>query len=152
MYIWTRVHPHPMYHISVQKFKEYVRLSHSWSDLARRCGENGKEQGNTSRSCGRVLRQKVLFLNLDTQYFKYRSLHVSREQQMKNARAKRAWITEMHETCAAGGGGQGGNGPDVGGAAGAHEMYRTSVQDFKNLVQDFKNLSCAQIRICAHES
>ncbi len=53
----------------------------------------------------------MLFLNLDTQHFKYRSLQQSMEQQMKNACAKSVWITEMHETCAAGGCGQGGEGP-----------------------------------------
>jgi hypothetical protein len=124
-----------MYHISVQEFKEHVRLSESWSDLVRRCGENGKEQGNTSRSCGRVLRQKVLFLNLDTQHFKYRSLQQSKEQQMKNTRAKRVWITEMHETCAAGGCGQGGEGPQQGGSVDTHEMYGTSTQEFTEFVR-----------------
>jgi hypothetical protein len=56
-----------MYQVSVEEFKEYVRLSHSWSELARRCGQPTK-----FGRCGRVvevLKEKVLFLELDTQHF-----------------------------------------------------------------------------------
>ena len=50
-----------MYHISVQEFKEHVRLSHSWSELAHRCGKplkNGRwmqdKAARTYLSMGRV--------------------------------------------------------------------------------------------------
>ncbi len=64
---------HQMFHISVQEFKEYVRLSHSWSELARRCGEPQKFGRFCSSRCITTLKQKVLFLKLDTQHF--RSMH-----------------------------------------------------------------------------
>jgi len=59
----------PMYHISVQEFKEHVRLSHSWSELVRRCGQPTNFGRFCSQACLGTLRQKVLFLNLDTQHF-----------------------------------------------------------------------------------
>ena len=58
-----------MFHVSVQEFKEYVRLSHSWSELARRCGEKQKFGRFCSSRCITTLKQKVLFLKLDTQHF-----------------------------------------------------------------------------------
>ena len=61
--------PHPMYHISVQEFKEYVRLSHSWSELARRCGQPTKFGRCCSDRVMKALKQKALFLQLDTQHF-----------------------------------------------------------------------------------
>jgi hypothetical protein len=111
-----------MHHISVQEFKEHVCLSQSWSELARRCGRPFK-------NVGRVLKQKVLFLKLDTQHFKH-----SNEHQMKNARAKRAWIAEIREGGAAGEGGRGGNGPHEGCTAGAGNMYQLSPEEFSELV------------------
>ena len=71
--------PHQMFHISVQEFKEYVRLSHSWSELARRCGEP------TKLGCVSTLKEKVLFLKLDTQHFTVKKCS-------ETARARRAWI------------------------------------------------------------
>jgi hypothetical protein len=55
-----------MYHISVPEFKEHVRLSDNWSELARRCGWMGKKTGCRVVN---LLREKVLFLKLDTQHF-----------------------------------------------------------------------------------
>ena len=69
IYTWTRVHPHPMYHISVQEFKEYVRLSHSWSELARRCGQPMKFGRFRSDGVLTTLKQKAVFLKLDTDHF-----------------------------------------------------------------------------------
>jgi hypothetical protein len=60
---------HQMFHVSVQEFKEYVRLSDSWSELARRCGETEKFGRFCSGRCVTILKQKVLFLKLDTQHF-----------------------------------------------------------------------------------
>ena len=58
-----------MYQISVEEFKEHVRLSHSWNELARRCGQTEKFGRKTSSRCVTTIRQKVLFLKLDTQHF-----------------------------------------------------------------------------------
>ncbi len=115
---------HPMYHISVQEFKEHVRLSHSWSELARRCGKPLKHGRFGSSSCVKTLRQKVLFLKLDTQHFKYSFLQHNKEHRMNDARAKRAWITEIREGGAAGEGGRGGKG----------NMYQICPQEFSELV------------------
>ncbi len=60
---------HQMFHVSVQEFKEYVRLSHSWSEFARRCGEKQKFGRFCTSRCVKTLKQKVLFLKLDTQHF-----------------------------------------------------------------------------------
>ena len=60
---------HQMFHVSVQKFKEYVRLSHSWSELARRCGQPTKFGRLCSARVVKVLKAKVLFLKLDTEHF-----------------------------------------------------------------------------------
>ena len=57
-----------MYQISVPEFKEHVRLSDSWSELARRCGQTEKFGRKTSSRCVTTLRQKVLFLKLNTQH------------------------------------------------------------------------------------
>ncbi len=57
-----------LYHISVPEFKEYVRLSDNWSELARRCGWMG-HYGKTSHRVVNLLKEKVLFLKLDTQHF-----------------------------------------------------------------------------------
>jgi hypothetical protein len=116
-----------MYQISVQEFKEYVCLSQSWSELARPCG---RSRENVTR----VLKQKVLFLKLDTQHFKYRSLQQSKEHRMKNAHAKRAWIGEIREGGAVGEGGRGGKGPCEGSTAGAGNMYQISPEEFSELV------------------
>ncbi len=59
----------PMYQVSVQEFKEYVRLSHSWSELARRCGQPIKFGRFCSDGVLDTLKEKVLFLKLDTQHF-----------------------------------------------------------------------------------
>jgi hypothetical protein len=112
-----------MYHISVQEFKEHVRLSHSWSELARRCGEPLKNGRFGTPSCVKTLRQKVLFLKLDTHHFKSFFEH-SNEQRMNVVRAKRAWIAEIREGGAAGEGGRGGKG----------NMYQISPQEFSELV------------------
>jgi hypothetical protein len=58
-----------MYRISVPEFKEHVCLSDSWSELARRCGQASKFGRFCSDSVMKTLRQKVLFLKLDTQHF-----------------------------------------------------------------------------------
>jgi hypothetical protein len=63
-----------MYHISVQEFKEHVRLSHSWSELARRCGHPTNFGRLCTQACMGTLRQKVLFLKLDTQHFTQQNL------------------------------------------------------------------------------
>ena len=60
---------HEMYRISPQEFTGLVRLSHSWSDLARRCGNRATKKGGFCRSLVTVLKKKVLFLKLDTQHF-----------------------------------------------------------------------------------
>ena len=39
-------HMSEMYHITPQDFREFVCLSHSWSDLARRCGHTGVHKVN----------------------------------------------------------------------------------------------------------
>ena len=69
---------HQMYHISVQEFTELVRLSNNWSDLARRCGQTGILR----QSIRKTLKQKVVFLKLDTQHF-------------TSMRARRAWIAKV---------------------------------------------------------
>lgn len=58
-----------MYQISVQEFKEHVRLSHNWSELARRCGQRTKFGRSCSERVVTTLKEKVLFLKLDTQHF-----------------------------------------------------------------------------------
>jgi hypothetical protein len=58
-----------LYKISVSEFKEHVRLSHSWSELARRCGQPTKFGRFCSDSVVSTLKQKVLFLKLDTEHF-----------------------------------------------------------------------------------
>jgi hypothetical protein len=58
-----------MYHISPQEFTEHVRLSDSWTALARRCGKQEKFGGVYTTNCGSALKQKVLSLGLDTQHF-----------------------------------------------------------------------------------
>ena len=83
---WRRIDK--MYQISVPEFKEYVRLSHSWSELARRCGERAKKNAHGIKDgIVRVLKQKVLFLKLDTQHFTSMS-------RVKDARGRRALIAE----------------------------------------------------------
>ncbi len=59
----------PMYQVSVQDFKKYVSLSHSWSELARRCGQPIKFGRFCSDRVLDTLKEKVLFLKLDTQHF-----------------------------------------------------------------------------------
>ena len=58
-----------MYHISVHEFKEHVRLSHSWTELARNCGQPSKFGRLCSVRVVKVLKAKVLFLKLDTEHF-----------------------------------------------------------------------------------
>jgi len=58
-----------MYHISPQEFTDLVRLSDSWSDLARRCGKPLKFGRFCSSHCVMALKQKVQGLRLDTQHF-----------------------------------------------------------------------------------
>jgi hypothetical protein len=58
-----------MFQISVQEFKEHVCLSHSWSELSCRCGQPVKAGCSCNISVERLLKQKVLFLKLDTQHF-----------------------------------------------------------------------------------
>jgi hypothetical protein len=62
-----------MYHISPQEFTEHVRLSDSWSDLARRCGASLKFGRSCTSRCVLALKQKVLGLRLDTQHFTSRN-------------------------------------------------------------------------------
>jgi hypothetical protein len=62
-----------MYHISPQEFTELVRLSDSWSDLARRCGASLKFGRSCTSRCVLALKQKVLSLRLDTQHFTSRN-------------------------------------------------------------------------------
>ena len=76
---------HQMYHISVPEFSEFVRLSQSWSDLARRCGQ----PGILKQSIRTNLKQKVAFLKLDTQHF------TGMCEGNQNARARRAWIATV---------------------------------------------------------
>jgi hypothetical protein len=63
------VDAHQMYRTSPQEFTEFVRVSHSWSDLARRCGARAKKRGDVCSKIVTVLKQKVLFLKLDTLHF-----------------------------------------------------------------------------------
>ena len=107
---------HQMFHISVQEFKEYVCLSHSWSDLARRCGNKGTKHGCICSRIITILKQKVLFLNLDTQHFKG-------EPCIRTARDRRAWIEERVG--------------EVGKCrkSDVHEMYRISPEEFSELVR-----------------
>ena len=58
-----------MYRISVPEFKEHVRLSHSWSELARRCGQRTKFGRFRCTRVVSTLQAKVLFLKLDTEHF-----------------------------------------------------------------------------------
>jgi hypothetical protein len=58
-----------MYQVSVQEFKEYVCLSHSWSELARRCGQPTKFGRCCSNGVMNALKKKVMFLKLDIQHF-----------------------------------------------------------------------------------
>ena len=62
-----------MYHISPQEFTDLVRLSDSWSDLARRCGKPLKFGRFCTSRCVSALKQKVLSLRLDTQHFTSRN-------------------------------------------------------------------------------
>jgi hypothetical protein len=62
-----------MFHISPQEFTELVRLSDSWSDLARRCGKPLKFGVSGSSRCVLALKQKVLSLQLDTKHFTSRN-------------------------------------------------------------------------------
>jgi hypothetical protein len=56
--------------ISGEEFTEFVCLSHSWRDLASRCGEPViMNNGGFSCKLATILKQKVLSLNLDTQHF-----------------------------------------------------------------------------------
>jgi hypothetical protein len=66
---WRRIDT--LYQISVPEFKEHVRLSDSWSELARRCGQTEKLGRKTSSRCVTTLRQKVLFLKLNTQHLSH---------------------------------------------------------------------------------
>ena len=104
-----------MYHISVQEFSELVRLSHSWSDLARRCGQ----PGILKQSIRTNLKQKVVFLKLDTQHFPPGMLGPERIR----TRSRRAWIEERVG--------------EVGKCrlSDDHEMYRISPQEFTGLVR-----------------
>jgi hypothetical protein len=58
-----------MYHITPEEFTEHVRLSDSWTMLARRCGKQSRFGRFCTSNCVVALRQKVLSLNLDTQHF-----------------------------------------------------------------------------------
>ena len=58
-----------MYRISPMQFTEFVRESTSWSDLARRCGQPVRFGRGCSTRCLSILKQKVLFMKLDTQHF-----------------------------------------------------------------------------------
>ena len=58
-----------MYQISVQEFKEHVRLNDSWRELTRRCGQRTKFGRFCSDSVVSTLKAKVLFLKLDTEHF-----------------------------------------------------------------------------------
>ena len=100
---------HQMFHISVQDFKEHVRLSHSWSEVARRCGKRFYRQ-----SIGTVLKQKVILLKLDTQHF-------TSMQWMKTATARRVWITERVG--------------EVGKGGVSDQMYQISPEEFTELVR-----------------
>jgi hypothetical protein len=62
-----------MYHISPQEFTDLVRISESWSDLARRCGKPLKFGRFCTSRCVAALKQKVLSLRLDTQHFTSRN-------------------------------------------------------------------------------
>ncbi len=53
-----------------QEFTKFVRLSHCWSELASRCGEQTTiKNGGISCRLVKALKEKVLFLKLDTQHF-----------------------------------------------------------------------------------
>ena len=54
-----------MFNIPPPEFSEKVSESKSWSELARRCGHMGEYR----ESIGKVLKQKVAFLGVDTQHF-----------------------------------------------------------------------------------
>ena len=58
-----------MYRISPKQFTEFVRESTSWNDLARRCGQPVRVGRGCSTRCLSILKQKVLFMKLDTQHF-----------------------------------------------------------------------------------
>jgi len=62
-----------MYHISPQEFTDLVRVSDSWSDLARRCGKPLKFGRFCTSRCVLALKQKVLTMRLDTQHFTSRN-------------------------------------------------------------------------------
>ena len=72
-HVCTCATPHHMYHISPQEFTELVRLSDSWSDLARRCGKPLKFGRFCTSRCVLALKQKVLSMRLDTQHFTSRN-------------------------------------------------------------------------------
>jgi hypothetical protein len=50
---------------------QFVGLSHSWQELAHRCGARVKRNGKICNRIVTVLKQKVLFLKLDIQHFTY---------------------------------------------------------------------------------
>ena len=102
---------HQMFHISVQEFKEHVRLSNSWCDLARRCG---KPRCSGQQGCVTILKQKVLFLKLDTQHF-------TGGKCSETARARRAWIAERVG--------------EVGKCILSDQMYQVSPQEFAEFVR-----------------
>ena len=58
-----------MYRISPKEFTDFVRESTSWSDLARRCGQPLRFGRFCSTRCLSILKQKVVFMKLDTQHF-----------------------------------------------------------------------------------
>jgi hypothetical protein len=58
-----------MFHVSPQEFAEFVRLSDSWNDLARRCGKPLKFGRFGSSNCVLAMKQKVLSMRLDTTHF-----------------------------------------------------------------------------------
>ena len=108
---------HEMYHISVREFSEFVRVSDSWSDLARRCGQTG----TLKQSIRTNLKQKVSFLKLDTQHFMGVGM-----QWMQTARARRAWITERVGAVGTCG---------LGDVSGSEQMCRIAPEDFSELVR-----------------
>ncbi len=59
-----------MYQIAPEEFSELVGVSHSWQELARRCGARVKKNDVVYDGIITVLKQKVLFLKLDTQHFR----------------------------------------------------------------------------------
>jgi hypothetical protein len=99
-----------MTEISTEEFIEFVRLSHSWSDLARRCvGERAnKKRGDIRNRLAKLLKEKVLLLNLDIQHFTSmgRRTHAPLREVGEDTEADETDATG--ETDAAGEGGRGG--------------------------------------------